>query len=38
MLGILVAYIVDSLLKTLRGYSGRRNLASHTLADERFLI
>lgn len=38
MLGILIAYIVDSLLITLRGYSGRRNLARHTLADERFLI
>jgi Meckelin (Transmembrane protein 67) len=38
MLGCLIAYIVDSLLISLRRYSGRRNLASHTLADERFLI
>lgn len=38
MLGVLVAYIVDTLLIALRSYSGRRNLSSHTLADERFLI
>lgn len=38
MLGVLIAYIVDKLLITLRGYFGRRNLARHTLADERFLI
>ena len=38
MLGILIAYIVDSFLIRLRAYSGRRNLARHTLADERFLI
>jgi len=38
MLGILIAYILDSLLVLLRSYSGRRNLARHTLADERFLI
>ena len=38
MLGILIAYLLDSFLIFLRGYSGRRNLAKHTLADERFLI
>lgn len=38
MLGVLLAYIVDSILIHLRGYFGRRNVASHTLADERFLI
>ncbi len=38
MLGILIAYIVDHFLIFLRKYFGRRNLARHTLADERFLI
>lgn len=38
MLGVLVAYIIDSCLVFLRSYYGRRNLAKHTLADERFLI
>jgi len=38
MLGILIAYIVDSCLIFLRTHYGRRNLAKHTLADERFLI
>ena len=38
MLGILIAYILDSFLIFLRKYFGRRNLARHTLADERFLI
>lgn len=38
MLGILIVYILDSFLILLRGYFGRRNLARHTLADERFLI
>ena len=38
MLGILIAYILDSFLIFLRKYNGRRNLARHTLADERFLI
>jgi len=38
MLGILVAYLLDSFLIYLRGYFGRRNVARHTLADERFLI
>ena len=38
MLGILIAYMIDSFLIFLRSYYGRRNLAKHTLADERFLI
>jgi hypothetical protein len=38
MLGILIAYIVDSLLIFLRKYFGRRNISRHLLADERFLI
>lgn len=38
VLGVLIAYIVDSFLIFLRKYYGRRNVAKHTLADERFLI
>ncbi len=38
ILGILIAYIVDQFLIFLRSYYGRRNLAKHTLADERFLV
>jgi len=38
MLGVLIAYIVDTLLVSMRSYFGKRNLARHTLADERFLI
>ena len=38
ILGILMAYIVDQSLIFLRSYYGRRNLARHSLADERFLI
>lgn len=38
MLGVLLAFIVDSILIHMRKYFGRRNIASHTLADERFLI
>jgi len=38
MLGVLIAYIVDTLLVSMRSYYGKRNLARHTLADERFLI
>ena len=38
MLGILCAYILDQGLIMLRSYLGRKNLAQHTLADERFLI
>jgi hypothetical protein len=38
MLGILIAYLIDSFLIFLRYHYGRRNLAKHALADERFLI
>ena len=38
MMGVLIAYIVDTLLVSMRSYFGKRNLARHTLADERFLI
>lgn len=38
MLGVLIAYMVDRILIFLRTYYGRRNVAKHTLADERFLI
>jgi hypothetical protein len=38
MMGVLIAYIVDTLLVSMRSYYGKRNLARHTLADERFLI
>lgn len=38
MLGILIAYLVDNFLIFLRTHYGRRNVAKHSLADERFLI
>ena len=38
VLGVLIAYILDQALILLRYYLGRKNLAQHTLADERFLI
>lgn len=38
ILGILIAYILDTFLIFLRSHYGRRNLARHTLADERFLV
>ena len=38
LMGILVAYILDSLLIMLRGYLGRRNLSKQTMIDEQFLI
>lgn len=38
ILGILIAYMLDNFLIFLRSHYGRRNLAKHTLADERFLI
>jgi hypothetical protein len=37
-LGVLIAYLIDYMLIYLRVYKGRRNLATHTLSDERFLI
>lgn len=37
-LGVLIAYLFDSILIWLRKYKGRRELAVHTLCDERFLV
>ena len=37
-LGVLIAYIMDYALIWLRSYRGRKNLAMHTLSDERFMI
>lgn len=37
-LGVLIAYIVDNFLIWLRLHKGRRELAVHTLCDERFLV
>ena len=37
-LGILVAFIFDSVFIWLRGHTGRRNLSKHTLIDEAFFI
>jgi len=36
--GVLIAYLVDYLLINIRMYRGRKNLATHTLSDERFLV
>ena len=36
--GVLFAYIVDSLLTAIKSRYGRRNIAEHTLSDERFLV
>jgi hypothetical protein len=38
MMGVLVAYILDQFLIYFRKSFGTRNLAKHTLADERFLM
>lgn len=38
LMGVLMAYILDSMLIWMRGYFGRRNLSKHTLVDESFLI
>ena len=38
LMGVLMAYLLDSILIWLRGYMGRRNLSKHTLVDEAFLI
>ena len=38
VVGVLVAYIVDYILIGIRMYKGRKNLATHTLSDERFLV
>ena len=38
ILGILIAYLLDCFFIFLREVLGKKNLARHTLADERFLI
>jgi hypothetical protein len=38
MLGVLIAFVVDSFLFWLRRYLGKRNLSRHTLVDDAFLI
>ena len=38
ILGILIAYLLDQFFIFLREFLGKKNLATHTLADERFLI
>jgi len=38
MMGVLCAYILDCMLIYMRKFYGTRNLAKHTLADERFLL
>jgi hypothetical protein len=38
LMGVLFAYLLDSILIWMRGYMGRRNLSKHTLVDEAFLI
>lgn len=38
VLGVLIAHTVDGLLTLIRTVWGARNLAVHTLIDERFLI
>ena len=38
LLGILVAYITDQGLFFIRNFRGRRNLARHTLVDDKFLF
>ena len=38
LLGVLVAYTLDSGLFIVRSWKGRRNLARHTLVDDKFLF
>ncbi len=38
LLGLLVAYITDQGLFFIRSWRGRRNLARHTLVDDKFLF
>ena len=38
LIGVLVAYILDSLLVIIRESAGKRNIARHTLVDDKFLI
>ena len=36
--GVLIAYLFDYVLIFMRLYKGKKNLATHTLSDERFLV
>ena len=36
--GALLSYITDGLLTWFRSYKGKKNLAVHTLSDEKFMI
>lgn len=38
LLGVLVAYLLDQGLFFIRSFNGRRNLARHTLVDDKFLF
>ena len=38
ILGVLVTYIADCLLVSMRQYFGQRNIAKQTLTPEQFLI
>ena len=38
LLGIIIAYILDQGLFMVRDFRGRRNLARHTLVDDKFLF
>ena len=38
LLGIIIAYILDQGLFMIREFKGRRNLARHTLVDDKFLF
>jgi hypothetical protein len=36
--GVLIAYMIDYFLIWVRNYKGTKNLSTHTLADERFMM
>ena len=36
--GVLIAYLLEKMLIWMRNYQGKKNIALHTLSDERFLI
>lgn len=38
MIGVLVAYVLDCWLVSIRKYFGKRNLGKQTLTDDTFLI
>lgn len=38
LLGIIIAYILDQGLFMVRNFKGRRNIARHTLVDDKFLF